>query len=355
MLEPRGALRLRHLNGPQRGTTAVLRPPRSRIGRSRDNDIILADRQGAAASAHHAEAVREGTQWWIHDLQSTHGTSLNGARITRAPIGPGDRLHFGDVECEVLSGRFPQMVAAIAIGALVVITLMTYVITRNGAPNFETVASTVARSVYVVTVERNGRREIAGTAFVVAPGLLATNAHVAAALNASPERPSERAVVIRSDSRDVHPITAVHVSPSWRDGSIAQDVALLRAQLPPDTPSLRLADDATLNALTRGTTVATFGFPASATDPVQPRGRLAVDILGDIREAQYLAVGLRIAPGTSGSPIFLRDGVVVGLVAGGDFEVTKSGERSPSGTNVNWGISVAPLRQLLRDCRAEQR
>ena len=347
MLEPRGALRLRYLTGPQRGGTAVLRPPRVRIGRSRDNDVILADREGAAASGHHAEATREGRQWWIHDLHSTNGTTLNGARITRAPFGPGDRLRFGDVECVVLRGRFGIVAATGA--AVVTAALMTYAIAAWRQPPFETIASTVARSVYVVAIEQGGARELIGTGFVVANQLVATNAHVVATLNASPDQPARRPIVIRGDTGEVHAVEMIHVDPSWRAGSLAYDVALLGVPgLAADARPLQLADAATLASLARGTTVATFGFPAASTNPATPRGRLSLDVLGDVRDSHYLAVGLRIAPGTSGSPIFLPNGVVVGLVAGGDFIETAGGERSPSGTNINWGVSVAPLQLLIR-------
>ena len=345
MLEPRGALRLRYLTGPQRGTTAVLRPPRSRIGRSRDNDIILADHEGAAASAHHAEAVREGRQWWIHDLNSRNGTFLNGTRITRAPFGAGDRLQFGDVAGEVMRGRFvPVTAAAVLLAALIA----ALVLTAWREPSFETVAGDVARSVFLVALESQGERDIVGTAFAVDDDLLGTNAHVAAALTVPSGRPDVRAIVVRGDSATVHVVSDVHVSPSWKKGSLAFDVALLRvADLPTDARPLALADAASLASLTRGRSVATFGFPAMSTDPVKPRGRLSLDVLGDVRDGQYLAVGLRVAPGTSGSPIFLPDGTVVGLVAGGDFVETAPGELGPSGTNVNWGITVAPLRELI--------
>jgi hypothetical protein len=352
VLDPRGALRLRYLTGPERGTTAVLRPPRSRIGRSRDNDIVLIDREDAQSSAHHAEAVREGRQWWIHDLHSTNGTTLNGARVTRAPFGAGDRLRFGDVECEVLRGRLGMVVGVGVAAAIAALTVAAFVFWRQ--PSFEAVASAVGRSVYMVALERNTGRELVGTAFVAAEGLLATNAHVAAALRSSAE--SARPVVVRSDSADAHPVEEIYVSPSWRQGSLADDVALLSVKsLAPDARPLALADAATLASITRGTTVATFGFPTVSTSPAHPRGRLVVDVLGDVRDGQYLAVGLRIAPGTSGSPIFLENGVVVGLVTGGDFVESETGVRSPSGTHVNWGISVAPLRQLIVDCLAKRR
>jgi S1-C subfamily serine protease len=351
VFDPPGALRLRHLTGPQRGATVVLRPPRCRIGRSRSNDIIIADYDGAEASGHHAEALRRDGQWFIHDLQSTNGTRLNGTIVTRAPFGPGDRLRFGDIECEVRRGRFYPMVAATA--AVLLAAIAGVLMMRASSSSFERVAGRVAQSAFVVALDGERGRQIVGTAFVVGDRLLATNAHVAKRLEPSVSGSNAAVVVIRSDEAQPHRVTAVHVSSRWRDGSIEDDVALLRvADLPADAKVMVLADSATLASLARGMSLATFGFPAMSTDPSRPRGRLSVDVLGDVRDQRYLAVGLRIAPGMSGSPIFLPNGTVVGLVAGGDFAEAPSGEILPTGTNANWGISIVPLQQLLRECEA---
>jgi hypothetical protein len=194
-----------------------------------------------------------------------------------------------------------------------------------------------------------------GTAFVVGDGLLATNAHVADTLEPAIRRGEGRAVIVRGDSGEVGTITDAYLSTSWRKGSVADDVALVRAMgVAQDAKPLRLADPSRVAALTRGTALATFGFPASSTDAHRPRGRLVVDVLGDVRDGRYLAVGLRIAPGTSGSPIFLDDGSVIGLVVGGDFATMPDGSINPSGTNVNWGIAVGPLRQLLQECASTE-
>ena len=353
MIEPPGALRLRYLTGPQRGAIVALRPPHSRIGRSRDNHVVLADHPGAASSGHHAEAIRTRGQWFINDLESSNGTLLNGTRVRRAPIGPGDRLQFGDVECEVLRGRF-AMAAFAAVGGLAVAMLMAgYVVGVWRTPDFERVTTSIARSVYLVAIDSGSHRQIMGTAFVVGEGLLGTNAHVAETLNDSAPTSARRPIVIRGDSDVVHDVTRVHLSSTWREGSIADDVAILRvAELASDATPLRLADVKTMQSLTRGLAIATFGFPAMGTNPLRPRGRLSLDVLGDVRDGRYLAVGLRIAPGMSGSPIFLRDGTVIGLVAGGDFTVLPDGDKRPSGTNVNWGISVTPLQELLKELTA---
>jgi S1-C subfamily serine protease len=217
------------------------------------------------------------------------------------------------------------------------------------APDLQRSAAVVARSVYLIAIDGPSGRRPLGTAFAVsADGLLATNAHVADALRQVTSRESRaRGVALRSDTESVRVITGIDMHPSWRAGSIADDVALLGLDGDDRLEPLRLADEATVAQLPRGLALACFGFPGAGLDLTHPRGRLTMGVLGDMRDRRYLAIGLEIAPGTSGSPIFRSDGLVVGLVAGGDFVSGASGALESSGSGVNWGISVAALHDLL--------
>ena len=125
------------------------------------------------------------------------------------------------------------------------------------------------------------------------------------------------------------------------------DVAVLRLSGGSAAPPLPLAAHVEVQRLQRGAALATFGFPAASTDLRSPRGRLSVDVLSDVR-LPFLEVGLEIAPGTSGSPVFGPRGAVVGLVVAGDFIGGDDGTTArPSGSGVNWAISVDVLRELL--------
>jgi hypothetical protein len=62
------------------------------IGRSRDCDIQVAD---ANVSRRHAEVRQEGAAHWVVDLDSTNGTEVNGRRLKRSKLRPGDTITVG--------------------------------------------------------------------------------------------------------------------------------------------------------------------------------------------------------------------------------------------------------------------
>ena len=68
------------------------------IGRAADNTIRL---DAEVVSAHHARlSYLSGWQWWLEDLGSRNGTTVNGIPV-EGPIvvTEGDQIAFGTVEC----------------------------------------------------------------------------------------------------------------------------------------------------------------------------------------------------------------------------------------------------------------
>ena len=71
------------------------------LGRSRTCDLTL---PGADTSRRHAEILGTGEGFILRDLDSTNGTFVNGERIDRQLLRPGDRIGIGDrtiTFCEV--------------------------------------------------------------------------------------------------------------------------------------------------------------------------------------------------------------------------------------------------------------
>jgi hypothetical protein len=65
------------------------------IGRSKDCDIRLTDPN---VSRRHAEVRQEGASYWILDLGSTNGLTVNGRRQQRAQLQNEDRITVGSTE-----------------------------------------------------------------------------------------------------------------------------------------------------------------------------------------------------------------------------------------------------------------
>jgi S1-C subfamily serine protease len=138
-----------------------------------------------------------------------------------------------------------------------------------------------------------------GSGFVVAPGLVATNAHVVAGI------PNP----IVEDGLGSHSTKVVSFDPSY-------DLAVLRVNDLSDPP---LSLDG--SAVPRGTQAAVLGYPgggpfavvaAGVMDEFTAQGR---DIYGQrLTERDVYEIQAVVRPGNSGGPLVEPDGVVIGVV-----------------------------------------
>jgi predicted component of type VI protein secretion system len=65
------------------------------IGRAPDSTLVLESR---SISRHHARIFYEGGHYWLKDLDSANGTTLNGKKIKLQMLADKDRISFGDVK-----------------------------------------------------------------------------------------------------------------------------------------------------------------------------------------------------------------------------------------------------------------
>jgi S1-C subfamily serine protease len=73
------------------------------IGRNLDNDLVLND---DSISLHHAKLRVSAGRNWLHDLQSSNGTYVNGRRISESEIHVGDFVNFGTVTTTFNGAKF---------------------------------------------------------------------------------------------------------------------------------------------------------------------------------------------------------------------------------------------------------
>ena len=113
------------------------------LGRSEDCDVVL---QGAEISRRHAEVLRIGSEWVIHDLGSRNGVHMDAARIESAMLRQGSVLRLGEwigivssfeLETESEASRFRHLSPGFVGGAHV----------QSAVADAERVAQTRARIV----------------------------------------------------------------------------------------------------------------------------------------------------------------------------------------------------------------
>jgi adenylate cyclase len=68
------------------------------VGRRESCDIVL---RFANVSAHHCQLTVESGYWYVKDRNSRNGTKVNGTRVSRKRIDPGDTLSIAKHKYEV--------------------------------------------------------------------------------------------------------------------------------------------------------------------------------------------------------------------------------------------------------------
>lgn len=253
-------------------------------------------------------------------------------------------------------------------------------------PEFRDVLRPLRKSVYLVVLRKGDRTLGNGTAWVVAPGVLATNAHVAEGLQKAMEGDEEMIpYVVSNEGPDhrKHRITDMAVHPHYTAFAEHQrnalavtdwnsnlnlvpgyDVALLRVEGAEDlAPPLKLAEPSTLLGLDSGEEVGFIGYPledavGGGTNYNQPTPQMQMGAVTSVTD--YFMVGgdsgrnhliqhnLPAHGGASGSPIFNAAGDVVALFNAGNV-VAVNGHRIGTGIGVNFGQRVDVLTELLEN------
>jgi pSer/pThr/pTyr-binding forkhead associated (FHA) protein len=88
-----GGLVLKIIAGPGKGRVVPLEGSMVTLGRELTNSLPLED---VKASRYHLRIDLRDGAWVLKDLESTNGTKLNGLRVSRAGLAPGDRIFIGE-------------------------------------------------------------------------------------------------------------------------------------------------------------------------------------------------------------------------------------------------------------------
>ncbi len=186
-----------------------------------------------------------------------------------------------------------------------------------GGVDYRSISHRNQDAVAIVLVEFSETERFSGTAFAVdSSGTMVTNKHVLVGDDGT--RTPRRIGVIFSGSTQMFPGEMVGVSPD-------ADVGVLRVRIKGGTP--RVAGLArTRQGIERGDPVAIIGYPLGFDLPMEAQGQRPIAeptlTVGTVSKAltNVMQVDGYGAPGSSGSPIFDRDGRVVGVLYGGQGE-----------------------------------
>lgn len=80
------------IQGPDQGRRFPLQGEEIHIGRHSQCEVVLNDLE---VSRRHLKITRVGSTWVIDDLGSTNGTWVNGQRVAKQVLSPGDRVEIG--------------------------------------------------------------------------------------------------------------------------------------------------------------------------------------------------------------------------------------------------------------------
>jgi S1-C subfamily serine protease len=186
-----------------------------------------------------------------------------------------------------------------------------------GGVDYRAISHKNQDAVAIVFVEFSETESYSGTAFAVdSNGTLVTNKHVLVGEDGT--RTPRRIGVIFSGSIQFWPAQLIGVSPE-------ADVAVLRVTIKGGTP--RVAGLArSRQGIERGDPVAIIGYPLGFDLPMEAQGQrpiaeptLTVGTVSKVLTAVVQVDGYG-APGSSGSPIFDREGRVVAVLYGGQGE-----------------------------------
>ena len=428
------SIKIIHQSGPLKGQIHTFDDDKRRIsiGRNKNCDIVFPFDFTAIASDTHCEFVKDASSYEAR-VDTKYRILVNGQQIADdTELQDGDQISLGPDDAATMlleetrestapktdfqgslidddsslidqQRKRTKRLSAIAILLLVAIGLLTVFVGKSdtalkqiaqqiaaskNTPDFQNAIAMSEESLYLVTiVNEDGEESPMGTAWVTENGYLATNAHVAEAVDEllSSEGSGLTALVRKGQMpNDEHTIESVIIHPAyepfeshWSDyeplllnheGEAetldflgGYDVALLKVDNV-DTlgPALPLASNEEMREIKRGYPIAFNGFPMENLVNFNPRKPLSNAQTGIItaitdffrvtsfdHEGELIQHNLPATGGASGSPIFNSNGHVIAILNGGNVLMNADGQRIANGALINFAQRASLIKDLF--------
>ncbi len=217
------------------------------------------------------------------------------------------------------------------------------------------------------------------TGFAVTDSLIATNAHCVRVVTTEAQRGGQLVVLRNKGNGEMLQAQPVYLDARFQNGQMSRggagyDVGLVQSstRLP---GWVRLAPDSELYALREGDAVFVYGFPGMTMNERSPVATISLGLLNRVTDffdgvaqpptAQKLQHSAQTAGGSSGSPIFLPSGSVIGVNAGSLSDDERQVVIDPSngqrrevevnrGSNFKYGMRADLVRQAMAAVGARQ-
>lgn len=397
------------LSGSEKGRTYEFDASTVLLGSGQNCDISFDSRWDRTVDVAHARLVWKEGRLWLEDAGSRNGVYLDGRKVSREMLGPesvielgrnGPRLKIEAPDATPGKANFRRgksktrkfaWQASLVLFPLFFLVSAKLIIPMNfGTINYfggdsdsrlKTMANRHREAVGLVVCAGGGEAYGLGTCWAIREDLYVTNAHLAVHVREVLRQGGGAFVIVneRADLRFriaeaiIHPDFGKElVNAEGKTPEVgAYDVALLRIE--GSAPKVwKIADRAKLETLASGYRIAFLGFPmelllGNGVNRENPVANMQSGIitsttdfwLGKSHYEERLLINhnLPATGGASGSPLFDKDGEVVGVLFGvnviTDFEIdpetkTIKARRIPNPAQVNFGQRVSLVNDLLK-------
>ncbi len=240
------------------------------------------------------------------------------------------------------------------------------------------IAAANESNIYLLAMRRpDGRVQGFCTGFAVNENTLATNAHCVRMVTQETPRGAQLFALRNKGNGAMIPARAVYLDARFQNerasrGGAGYDVGLVQteARLP---GWVRLASEAELFAVREGDGVFVYGFPGMTMNERSPVATITLGLLNRVTDffdnaatpptAQKLQHSAQTSGGSSGSPIFLPSGAVIGVNAGSLSDEERQVVTDPTngqrrevevnrGSNFKYGMRADLIREAMASVQA---